>query len=179
MDGESLTVAYRKVALHEVTESTAESNGCRLFAKIRRKLGPAGWQHMLEAVGLDDLRLAQELAWMLRAMKTEFYQGRAVADCEDNATRARGVELLAEIRGRRKTALELTAPTPLTVQVVRPQPREPETTQESLSAQQESAQHDKSLTGDMPVTGEQQKDAAPSRGLTIRHLDGTELRSDG
>jgi hypothetical protein len=61
----------------------------------------------LAAAGLDDLRLAKDIRMLLRAKKSEFYQGIKVADCTDNSTRMRAVELLAELLGRKKSELNL------------------------------------------------------------------------
>jgi HSP20 family molecular chaperone IbpA len=62
---------------------------------------------LLEAFDLGVDRLFHEINQRLGAQKTEFYEGRAVAEVEDNATRMRATELLADLHGVRKQSLDL------------------------------------------------------------------------
>jgi len=181
--GLSLKDAYAQTANPNqvLAESTADSNGCRLYARIKAKLGAHDWQGKLDAVDLGDTRLLEEISAGLRAMKTEFYQGVAVADCEDNGTRQRARELLADILGKRKAPpMELSTLAPLLVEIVRPPPRQIDPPTATAAPP--------SLDPDLPAGGTAippaplpgaATAATPPRGLTIRHLDGTELHSDG
>lgn len=112
-------------------------------------------------------------------MKTEFYQGARVADCEDNTNRQRCRELLAEILGRRKNSVELTAPMPLVIEVVRPPARvvaDAPTPSPTAPVSPADPSQGTTQTAPAPTSA---AIPTPPRGLTIRHLDGTETRSDG
>lgn len=100
--------AYLKIA-PDVTERTAEELGSKLLARVKKK---DCWIDILEAAGLDDMRLASSLDALLMAKKTEFYQGVPVAEVEDNSTRIRATELLAELRGRRKHEVSVVSELP-------------------------------------------------------------------
>lgn len=83
-----------------VTEESAGTLGPRLYSRIVARVP---WPQLLALAGLDDARLASELARKLEAKKTEFYQGEAVAEVEDNGTQMRAVELLADLLGKRSS----------------------------------------------------------------------------
>ena len=89
-----------------VQRNSAAVAASQMMSRLRRS--PAAWQNILAAADLDDYTLALKLRELLNAKRTEFYQGEAVADVEDNGTQARMVELLSEILGHRKQALELS-----------------------------------------------------------------------
>lgn len=88
-----------------IADATARVCGCNMLKRLRQN--PALWQDILAAADLDDYSLAGHLNRMLRARKTEYYQGKALPGAADNATRMRAVELLAELLGHRKNAVEL------------------------------------------------------------------------
>lgn len=71
------------------------------------------------------MRLAADLGELLQAKKTEFYRGRPVADCTDNGTRMRAVELLAELLGRKKLDVNLISDLPRVVMQYPDDPKEP------------------------------------------------------
>jgi hypothetical protein len=97
------TRAYLEVC-PGVTEESAGSLGPRFFGKITARVP---WPQLLALAGLDDARLANELAKKLEAKKSEFYQGEEVAVVDDNGTQMRAVELLADLLGKRKTDITL------------------------------------------------------------------------
>lgn len=53
------------------------------------------------------MRLARELDKMLGAMVTKYFKDQSLGDHEDNTTRMRAVELLADLLGKRKAELTL------------------------------------------------------------------------
>jgi hypothetical protein len=63
---------------------------------------------MLESAGLGEMRLLRELEKRLGAMETHFYQDQVVADCEDNGTRMRATDLLADLLGKRKAEVAIS-----------------------------------------------------------------------
>lgn len=89
----------------EMDSHRAVESGSRMLAKIKKKT--ADWQRILELTGLDDFTLATEVRKKLRARKSEFYQGAAVATVADNGTQMRAVELLADLLGRRKSTVDV------------------------------------------------------------------------
>ena len=89
-----------------IQRNSAHVDSCKLMARLRKY--PARWQDILAAAGLDDITLARKLCELLEAKRSEFYQGQEVAVVTDNGTQARAVELLTEILGHRKQALELS-----------------------------------------------------------------------
>jgi hypothetical protein len=91
----------------KASNDNGRSEASRAMARIKRRLGERTWQEKLEAADLGDTRLLEELSAALRAMKTEYYHGVPVAECEDNTNRQRALELLADILGKRKAAVEL------------------------------------------------------------------------
>jgi hypothetical protein len=84
----------------------AQKTASSIYARIKRKIGD--FDLFLELCGLGLTRVAQEIERGLNAMKTEFYQGERVADVEDNATRSRVLELLADLHGLRKHEVKLS-----------------------------------------------------------------------
>lgn len=78
---------------------------------------------MLESAGLGEDRLAVEINKRLAAKVTKFHQDKIVCDVEDNATRMRATELLADLLHKRKT--ELDVHTDLVEIVPPPRPEDP------------------------------------------------------
>ena len=104
------TNAYREAVkradgTYPCTPESARVTASNLERRLRENR--ALWQDILQAIGLDDYTLGGMLQWALNAKKTEFYQGEAVAEVDDNGTRLRATELLAELLGHRKNALEI------------------------------------------------------------------------
>lgn len=87
------------------SRATAHVTACRMLARLRKS--PALWQDILAAAEIDNYTLASDLHRMRTAKKTEFYQGEAVADVEDNGTQMRAIELIAELLGHKK-AIDLS-----------------------------------------------------------------------
>ncbi len=54
------------------------------------------------------MRLANEVDKRLNSMVTKFHGAKKLGDFEDNATRMRATELLADLRGKRKTQLNIS-----------------------------------------------------------------------
>lgn len=109
-DGKRIVEAYKDcVRLADgtvpVSDATARVTGSNMLARLRRN--PPLWQEILAAAEIDDMALAGHIARMLRARKTEFYQGQAVAEVEDNGTQMRAVELLADVLGKRKASVDV------------------------------------------------------------------------
>lgn len=92
------------------TESLPRESAGSLGSAMEKRIRAKGlaWMQVLEAAEIDDLSLAGDLNWARTAMRTEFYQGNAVATVTDNGTRMRAIELTAEILGHRKAAVELS-----------------------------------------------------------------------
>lgn len=188
-----LAASQRPDGSYPCTRDTAHVSACRMEARLRAR--PALWQDILSAAGIDDYALAGDLNWARNAMRTEFYQGRAVADVEDNGTRMRAIELIAELLGHRKNALELSGALGLKGYVgVSPDDWDEPETPVPEPAAPPSPPADTTiappapLSPDLPAggTAAPSADPAPSatvpvppRGLTIKYLDGTELRSHG
>lgn len=59
----------------------------------------------LELLNCGFGRLAEEIDKGLNSMKTEFFKGEIVANCEDNTTRQRARELLADVLGAKKQTI--------------------------------------------------------------------------
>ena len=96
----------RKDGTYPVARNSASVAASRMEKRIRET--PSLWQGILAAAEIDDYTLAGALNWALSAMKTEFYQGQAVAEVQDNGVRMQAVQLLAELLGHRKNAVEIT-----------------------------------------------------------------------
>lgn len=87
-------------------DNSIRTMSCRLYTSIYDKF-QGNIRDMLEAAGLGAGRLTDEIEKGLNAMKTEFYKGQNVAECEDNATRARTRELLARVSGYDNKTVEV------------------------------------------------------------------------
>jgi len=88
------------------SEATAHVSASRMEKRLREH--PALWRDILAAADIDDLSLAGDLNWARLATRSEFYQGLSVAVVTDNVTRMRAIELIAELLGHKKAALELS-----------------------------------------------------------------------
>ena len=66
------------------------------------------WSAKLEAAGLSEDRLLQELEKRLNAKVTKFYQDENLGEFEDNTTQQRATELLADLLGKKKNQIELS-----------------------------------------------------------------------
>ncbi len=87
------------------TSVSCNSNASHYFKRIRQKLTAID---ELKYRNLSYSRVFEELEKRLNAMTTEFYQGKAVAECEDNTTRMRATELLAKINGLLNNPIQTT-----------------------------------------------------------------------
>jgi hypothetical protein len=103
INGKTLTDAYLSIR-PKVTRKSAGQCGHRLLDQIKQK---ASWHELLNAADLGPTRLVREVDRRLRAETTHFYQDKAVADVEDNATRMRATELLARMLGKLRTDIDL------------------------------------------------------------------------
>jgi hypothetical protein len=92
--GKSGADAY--LALGKCSRKSARESASRLYRVIRRK---AGFHDRLEAFGLGEARLAAEIEKRLNAMTARYYQDQSLGNFEDNATRMRATELLAQMNG--------------------------------------------------------------------------------
>ena len=72
--------------------------------KIKKKYN---WELLLTEAGLGVETITSRLLEMLKAKKTEFYKGKSVATCEDNATQMRALELLVELHGLKKREIDI------------------------------------------------------------------------
>jgi len=88
-----------------ITRESATVAASKLDRRLRSN--PPLWHDVLAAAGIDDLSLAEDLNWARNAERTEFYQGKPVATVSDNGTRMRAIELIAELLGHRKSAVEI------------------------------------------------------------------------
>lgn len=89
-----------------IQRNSAYVDASKMMTRLRKN--PAVWQSILAAAELDDFTLAKKIRELLEAKRTEFYQGEPAGIVEDNGTQARMVELLSEILGHRKQAIELS-----------------------------------------------------------------------
>jgi len=105
INGLSLTAAYREVK--KVRAGTKDRSvwrtSSRFFSRIKQKID---WPQFLELAGIGVDRVIRELNDKLTCKKTEFHQGIAVAECEDNGTQMRALELLAELHGLKKREIK-------------------------------------------------------------------------
>lgn len=87
--------------------SKLRNKGSVIYSHIRDKMGDQ-FSEYLEAVGLGTDRLAYEIEQGLNACKVKFYEGKIISDIdgnpivlEDNTTRQKARELLADLHGAR------------------------------------------------------------------------------
>ena len=96
--------AYRKLKGVPCKDSTAWSGGSKMLKRVKEKIGE---QNLLDAFNLGVERLYHELDQRLKAKVTKFWQEVDLGEFEDNSTRMRATELLADILGLRKGNLNL------------------------------------------------------------------------
>ena len=122
MAGSSLKDAWL-IACPTSTNKDPSVAGWKMLRRIKAKVD---WEGKLAEAGLDDLTLLRELRKRLRAKSTHFYQDMAVSDVEDNGTRMRATELLADLLGRRRAELTLHHDVVQVIPAPLPAPAEPE-----------------------------------------------------
>ena len=107
INGLSLTAAYREVkkVRPETKDRSVWRTSSRFFSRIKQKID---WPQFLELAGIGVDRVIRELNDKLTCKKTEFHQGIAVAECEDNGTQMRALELLAELHGLKKREVKFS-----------------------------------------------------------------------
>jgi hypothetical protein len=105
-NGFQIAKAYREATPNgdQLKRSTAESNGSKLYSRIRKK---ECWREALEAAGLDDISLAYEIKRLLRMKKVTYYEGKPIGKDDDAFIQLRAVELLAELLGKRKNQVDI------------------------------------------------------------------------
>jgi hypothetical protein len=92
--------------------SSASDEGRRMLREIRTQ---KTFEEILDEYGLDDYRLVGEMNRLLHLKRPVFYQGVQCGEHEDGQTQAKMVELLAELRGRKKLDVELRGGMPLII----------------------------------------------------------------
>lgn len=100
----------------QMNDDNARKAGWRMLRRIKQKVD---WPRLMESAGLGVMRVLQEEEKRLGAMKSEFYEGEEVAVVEDNGTRMRATELLADLN-RLRSKLEISGPGggPIPVQII-------------------------------------------------------------
>ena len=83
--------------------ATIKSRASRMMKRIRSK---SEWQDILDSANLGDFQLAYHIQRLLRA-KRPIATGGKVIDSDDGPTQAKMVALLAELRGKKKAAIEV------------------------------------------------------------------------
>ena len=100
-----IQAAYREA--HPRSKATPESVrvlASRQFRQIKERVD---WPALLEASGLGEVRLLEELEKRLNAKSTKFYKDERHDDIEDNTTQMRATELLADLHGKRRAKVEV------------------------------------------------------------------------
>ena len=104
-DNLSLTDAYLNVSpQNTVAHRSASELGSRMMKRIKKK---ANWNEVLLGAGLDNMRLASEMNRMLGMQKVVYYEGKNIGKCEDSGIQMRATELLADLLGLRKQAVDV------------------------------------------------------------------------
>ncbi len=111
---------------NKVTRPSARVLGCNMLKRIKEKMD---WGKLMNSVGLGEARLLQELNRHLRMKKDIFYLGKVVeGDWDDSTIQLRATELLADLLGKRKHALELLGvdgePIAIKYEVIKPEEEE-------------------------------------------------------
>lgn len=83
--------------------STIKSRASRMMKRIRSK---SEWKDILDSANLGDFQLAYHIKRLLKA-KRPIATGGKVIDSDDGPTQAKMVSLLAELRGKKKAAIEV------------------------------------------------------------------------
>jgi len=110
----------------ETPRLSAGAQGCKMLKAIKAKMN---WGELMDAAGLGDARLLQELTRHLKMKKVTFWQGQEIeGDFEDATVQLKATEILADLLGKRKHALELLGPggEPLSIkyEIVKPEEEE-------------------------------------------------------
>lgn len=182
-----LAASKRPDGSYPCSRTAAGVSASKMVKRLRSY--PAQFQAILASAGLDDYAFAGHLNRMLRAMRTEFYQGSPVAECEDNTTQMRAVELLADVLGHRKNAVELSGALGLKGYVgvspddwdesAGPEDQAPDAEQPAEASKPPAPP----ATPDEPATPRELPVPTPApvprRGLSIKYLDGRAVHADG
>lgn len=84
--------------------SNSFASGSRLMKNIKTKIS---WDQLLEEAGLGETRLMMELDKRLNAEHERFYQDKSLGTFEDNQTRMKATDLLADILGVKKREVKI------------------------------------------------------------------------
>jgi len=104
LNGMSETDSYLHVEPN-VTRPSAGVMGCKWLKRLKEKLN---WGELMEVAGLGEVRLLKELRRHLEMKKVTFWQGEEIeGDYEDAPIQLRATEILVDLLGKRKFALEL------------------------------------------------------------------------
>lgn len=184
-----LEASKRPDGSYPCSRGTAYVNASKMVKRLRSY--PAQFQAILASAGLDDYAFAGHLNRMLRATRTEFYQGKPVAECEDNTTQMRATELLADILGHRKNAVELSGSLglkgyigvspddwdkPAGTEDLVPDPEQPP---EPQAASRPADPADPDPPAAPQELAAPTPEPEPRRGFSIKYLDGREVHTDG
>jgi len=104
VSGRSAVDAYLTIR-PDVEKGSAYVSGCRMLKRVLRK---TDWPRLLESANLGEMRLIRELEARLQAKVTKHYQDQKLGEFEDNATRMKATELLADLLGKRKSELAIS-----------------------------------------------------------------------
>jgi hypothetical protein len=113
--GEYIKNNYNKKLAYKALfpENNSEDNvlsalASKYYRRITDKINiQANFTDYLDLLNVGYSRLAEEIDKGLNSMKTEFYKGHVVAECEDNTTRQRARELLADVLGAKKQNIKI------------------------------------------------------------------------
>jgi len=81
---------------------------------------------MLDAADLGEMRTLRELDARLNAMETKLHRGIVVGEFEDNGTRMRATELLADIHRMRATDINLHTDSVEIIPAPKPEEQQPD-----------------------------------------------------
>jgi len=84
---------------------TATNMGSKYMRHIKKKID---WEEMLNLHSLDDDRLAQEVELRLKSTTKKFFPDEGTETIDDNGTRMQATKLLAELRGKTSSGINIT-----------------------------------------------------------------------
>ena len=116
-EGMTLADAYISILADEdkdIVRRTAYNQGSIYMKKIKAKID---WDEMLAIHNLDDSRLAYEVGLRLEAETTKFYQDEELGEYADNGVRMQATKLLAELRGKTNSGININTTTNVQVNV--------------------------------------------------------------
>ncbi len=115
----SITDTYRKIKKSKLgaTEESLRRSASRYFARIKQKIN---WPEFLEMAGLGMDSIVKDLNDLRQAMKTIFYEGKAIADCIDNTIRLRAIEVVIDLHSLRKQEIKHSGSIGGIITIVRP-----------------------------------------------------------